>query len=174
MSNIDSVLHLTIGRFFKNLFKTRDDYELVMDRACGGNQRIPLFYLPEKSRESEYCNVDLMVLKRNKIRIIVEIEESNKKPTQVCGKFLTSALAQYYIHKSKNDEPIEMDDSVVFIQIVGTSKLAKDKTQKFKQWKALEESISKITPLKNSRITEYRLFNADQLDELSSFIRKIT
>jgi hypothetical protein len=150
------------------------DYYLIRDEACGGMQRIPLFYIEEKSRATEYCNVDLLVLKENKIRIIVEIEESDVKPTKICGKFLTSALASYYIHVSKKDEPIEMDNSVTFIQIVETSKLVKDKTSKIPQWKALERSIQNLLPLKNSRITEYKLFNTDELDDLTSFIKKIT
>jgi hypothetical protein len=130
---------------------------LIRDEACGGNQRIPLFCAAKRSPETEYCSVDLLVLKENKLKIIVEIEESNVKPTQVCGKFLTSALARYYIHDNKRNEPVEMNDSVAFIQIVDTSRPVKDKTAKFRQWKALEESISRIIPLKNSRITPYRL-----------------
>ena len=34
----------------------------------------------------------------------------------------------------------------------------KEKTRKFKQWAALEESIKGILPLNNSRITRYELF----------------
>ena len=149
-------------------------YCLIRDEACGGDQHIPLFHAIDKSRATEYCNVDLLVLKDNKIRIIVEIEKSNVKPTQVCGKFLTSALASYYIHNSKSNEPIEMGESVTFIQVVDTSKLVKDKTSKFEQWKALERSIQNMLPLRNSRMMEYRLFNTEELDELTSFIKKIT
>jgi hypothetical protein len=67
-----------------------------------------------------------------------------------------------------------MDDSVTFIQIVDTSKLVKDRTSKFKQWKTLEESINRIIPLKNSKITKYRLFGIDEPDKLTSFIKEIT
>lgn len=67
-----------------------------------------------------------------------------------------------------------MDDSVTFIQIVDTSKLVKDKTSKFKQWKALEESINRIMPLKNSKITSYRLLSTDELDDLTSLIKEMT
>lgn len=82
---------------------------LIKDKACGGDQRIPLFYMQRKSRDTEYCNVDLIVLKENRIRIIIEIEESNVKPTQICGKFLTSALAQYLIHESMNNDHVKME-----------------------------------------------------------------
>jgi hypothetical protein len=167
-------MHKTIGDIFKEALRGRPHYGLIRDKACGGKQRVPLFCATEKSRETEYCNVDLLVLKENKIRIVVEIEESNVKPTQICGKFLTSALANYYIHDSERNEPIRMDDSITFIQIVDTSKLVKDKTSKFKQWKALEESIKGIIPLKNSGITSYGLLSTDELDDLTSLIKEMT
>jgi len=165
-------MHETIGDIFKNALTP--NYSLIRDKACGGKQRIPLFNTAQKSRKTEYCNVDLLILKENKIRMIVEIEESNVKPTQICGKFLTSALSNYYIHSSNRNEPVEMDNSAVFLQIVDTSKLVKDRTSKFKQWKTLEESINRIIPLKNSKITKYRLFSIDELDKLTSFIKEIT
>ena len=110
-------LHKEIADKLESIFPPNS---LVKDEACGGNQRIPLFYDKEKSRETEYCNVDLLVLKENKIKAIIEIEESNVKPTQICGKFLTSALARYYIHENKENEPVEMYNCVAFIQIVDT------------------------------------------------------
>jgi len=165
--------HEIIGDIFEEALHERPHYSLIRDKACGGEQRIPLFSTAEKSRETEYCNVDLLVLSENKIRMIVEIEESNVKPTQICGKFLTSALANYYIHDSKRNKPVEMNGSVAFIQIVDTSKLVKSKTTKFKQWKALEKSINTITPLKNSKITSYKLLTTDELDKLAPLIMKI-
>jgi hypothetical protein len=166
-------MHEKIGNIIERALPS--EYKVMRDEACGGEQRLPLFYTAEKSRATEYCDVDLLVLKEDKIRIVVEIEESNVKPTQICGKFLTSAMSNYYIHDSKNNKPIEMGDSVTFIQIVDTSKLVRDKTSKFDQWKALEESINEILPLKNnSKITSYKLLNTDQLDELTLLIREIT
>ena len=114
----------------------------------------------------------MMVLKNDKIKLIVEIEESNVKPTQICGKFLTSALAKYYIHNSKGNRPIEMDENVTFLQILDTSKLVKEKTKKIKQWKQLETSINNVLPLKNSRITTYRILTTDELERLDSIIRE--
>ena len=103
-----------------------------------------------------------------KIKVIIEIEESNKKPTQICGKFLTSALTHYLIHKSLNNEPMAMDENVIFIQIVNVSKL-KNKTSKIEQWTSLEQSINSILPLKTSNITKYRLFFSNQV-ELMNFL----
>jgi len=164
-------MHKEIGKILKDSLPS--NYSLIRDKACGGKQRIPLFCIANKSRVTEYCNIDLLIIKENKIRIVVEIEESNVKPTQICGKFLTSALAHCYIHNSNNNEPIEMDESVTFIQIVDASRLMKDRTSKFKQLKTLEKSINRIIPLKNSKITKYRLFSTDELDKLASFIKKL-
>ena len=180
MSQKVNVLHLAIGKIFQDLLKDRRGFELLRDKACGGNQHIPMFCSSTKSKKSEYCNVDLMVLKNNKVKIIIEIEESNVKPTQICGKFLTSALARYFIHESKSNELIEMDDSVTFIQILDTSKLVKARTHKFMQWDELEESIRAVLPLKNSRTRRYALFydresdfnNKSNLNKLVSFVEE--
>ena len=66
-------------------------YDLLKDHACSGNQNIPLFSSKKKSNQTEYCNVDLLILKKDKIKVILEIEEADTKPTQICGKYLTSA-----------------------------------------------------------------------------------
>ncbi len=132
---------------------------LILDVACGGTQHIPLFCSDRKSRETEYCNVDMMVLKDNKIKVIIEIEESNVKPTQVCGKFLTSALSKHYIHRSGK---AEMDQSVTFIQILDTSTLVQGKTKKISQWDCLAKSINEILPLRShSSINRYVLLGCN-------------
>ena len=71
------------------------------------------------------------------------------------------------------NEPVGMDDPVTFIQIVDTWGLAKEKTSKYKQWKALEASIKKILPLKNSKIAQYRLLTTDEKSEFTQFIKEI-
>lgn len=131
---------------------------VIKDPACGGNQNIPLFCSLVKSNQTEYCNVDLLILKDNEIRVIVEIEEANITPTKIFGKFLTSALSSYYIHRTQNDVPIEMGDSVSFIQILDTSELKEDKTAKLNQWEYIENSIRDIVPVKNSKINNYKIF----------------
>ncbi len=130
--------------------------KIMKDPACGGEQNIPLFCSEDKSNKTEYCNVDLLILKDSKIRVIIEIEETDITPTQICGKFLTSALSSYFIHKSENNNLIRMSDSVSFIQILNTSRL-KEGTAKPNQWKNLEKSIRKILPIEGSRIRKYKL-----------------
>lgn len=154
--------------------------KVIKDPACGGRQHIPLFCSEKKSRETEYCNVDLLITKDNKIKVIIEIEEANIKPTQICGKFLTAALAPYFIHASEKNKRIGMADSVLFIQILDTSKLRIEKTSKTKQWERIEESLRNIAPMKGSKINSYKLFYGNKsnfnikqmVDYIIKFINK--
>ena len=171
-------LHKLIGDMIRE--SEFPNYTIIRDRACGGNQNIPLFCSPVKSNQTEYCNVDLLILKYNKIRVIIEIEETDITPSQICGKFLTSALSSYFIHSTRNDVPIGMGDSVSFIQILNTSELKGDKTAKFNQWKNIQDSIKEIVPIKNSKIDDYKLFfgdtssftEEDKRKEIIDYIRK--
>ena len=160
-------LHVAIGDLIED--SLGESAQLVRDQACGGNQQIPLFCSDKKSRRTEYCNVDLLVIQDGKIRVIVEIEESDVKPTQICGKFLTSALARYYIHETEGNVPIGMHDSVAFIQVVNTSNLESLSAKPY-QWKNLESSIGNILPIRDSNIKEYRLFTDLELNELVNYI----
>ncbi len=137
--------------------------EIIEDQACGGKQNIPLFSSKHKSNRTEYCDVDLLILKDGKIRVIIEIEETDVKPTQICGKFLTSALSRYFIHEYKNNVRVGMSDSVSFIQILNTAWL-KAGTAKIEQWENLEKSIMSILPIERSRIREYKLMYGNVSD----------
>jgi len=149
---MEHLLHKIIGECVNS--SEFPNCEIIKDPACGGQQNVPLFCSRDKSNETEYCNVDLLMIKDSKIRVIIEIEDTDDKPTQICGKFLTSALSSCYIHDSKNNTPIGMSDSVLFIQILNTSQL-KEKTSKIKQWENLEKSINNILPV--GKIKKYKL-----------------
>lgn len=130
-----------------------------------GNQRIPLFCSDKRSLATKYCDVDLLVLHNNRIRLVVEIEESNVKPTQIAGKFLTSALASHFIHDKHGVTAIPKDVQLVFFQFVDTTRL-KPKSVKRKQWQNIERSIHSLLPL--GGIVEYRLFCGDTTEFLGS------
>lgn len=149
-------LHQAVGSIISG--KNFPNCEIIMDKACGGKQSVPLFSTKSKTNMTEYCNVDILILQEGKIKVIIEIDESDIKPTQICGKFLTSALSNYYIHQSKKDIPIGKSDSVLFIQILGTSNLIIDKTSKIEQFRNIEESIQKVLPISDSHISKYSLF----------------
>jgi len=73
-----------------------------------------------------------------------------------------------------------MGNSVSFIQILDTSKLKEDKTAKFGQWKHIEESIRNITPVRDSKISDYRTFfgsindfaTEDKKREITCYIKR--
>lgn len=147
-------LHRIVGQCVSNC--RFPNCKIIKDPACGGRQNVPFFCSKDKLNKTEYCNVDLLMLKNNEIRVIIEIEETDITPTRICGKFLTSALSSYFIHESENNNPIRMSDSVLFVQILNTSRL-KERTAKLDQWKNLEKSIRKILPIQGSRIRKYKL-----------------
>jgi hypothetical protein len=41
----------------------------------------------QKNRESAMCKVDAMIVKKGRIEVVVEIEESGFSPTKIFGKF---------------------------------------------------------------------------------------
>lgn len=138
-------LHKKIAEWFVNKYKHESDVSIIKDSACGGKQHIPLFIgkYEDKSRATNMCNVDLLVIKDNKIAIVVEIEESNIIPTQICGKFLTTVLSDYFSHRKQDGKPFYFSDLPCFIQILDDSKLIKYKTSKDIQGKNIINSISK-------------------------------
>ena len=176
---MDHPLHKAIGDIFSA--DLLPGYEILKDPACADDgQNIPLFCSEKKSNQTEYCNVDLLIVKSNKIKVIIEIEEANIKPTQICGKFLTSALSFCYIGKYNDNKPVSMDDIVLFIQILDTSNL-EEGTHKPKQWRNIEESITQIIPVGDSKIRKYSLFygeatefgvDGEKRKELVDFIRE--
>jgi len=95
-------LHFLIGEHLKSV--DFGNVQKISDTACGGKQHIPLFLTDVKSRDNQLCKVDYMIIKNKKIKVIIEIEEANIKPTQILGKLLASAIAKYYIHETPNIE----------------------------------------------------------------------
>ena len=137
------------------------DCEVLRDPACipewesGEHHKVPLYCSTKRSRASKFCDVDILMLKDEEIKVIIEIEESDTSPIRICGKLLSSALSLYHI-TSSNDERFGMGNSVMFIQIVDTSRLAKGSSKK-EQWKNLEGSIKELLQSMKTPIKRYRL-----------------
>jgi hypothetical protein len=131
--------------------------QVIRDLACGGNQYIPFYSYPEKSRKATYCNVDMAILKNGQIKVIIEIEESDVKPLHVIGKFFSSALSPYHFDRSKNSIS-RMKCGVLFVQILDISKINKEKSVKPYQWRNIEKSINKIIPKLGMHIIGYKMY----------------
>lgn len=169
-------LHCAIGTHLEIEFRGLAEIKVVRDPACGGSQHIPLFLTEDKSRDNRLCQVDLMILKNNKIKIIIEIEESNIKPTQILGKLFASTIAKYYIHQTENFNKIKMSDDVCFIQVLDT-KVLKEKSKKIKQWENIEEETKKVLEKLDYPINAYKIFygklnDEKLLDDISQYIKK--
>jgi hypothetical protein len=106
------------------------------------------------------------------VKIVVEIEEANVKPVHIFGKFFTCALSRYFIHERKNNAPIPMADSVLFVQILDTSKLKQNGTAKINQWRNIERSIQVVIPIKASRFDHYKLFFGDSRAFVANGVEK--
>lgn len=132
--------------------------ELIRDPACDGGQHLPLFVGPDRGRDTQMCNVDLLVLSGGRVKVIVEIEESGFLPTKICGKLLQAALATHFIHDAQGGKPLPYDDDVLFIEVVDGAKCLKPGSRKKEQGELIASEIQKLLPLRRPGITEYRLF----------------
>lgn len=133
-------LHKVVGDLLKE-FAEKNNYEAIRAPECGGDKNIPLFR-EKKSNDQEMCNVDAILLKDNKVVVVIEIEESNIKPTHICGKYLATALSKRYIPNTESNA-IELDNkSVNFIQILDTKSL-KQASKKPIQFNNIKEDLKR-------------------------------
>ncbi len=149
-------LHHALGQCLTNGLP---GVEVLLDAACGGSQHLPLFMSAQRSRATEVCDVDALVMKRGQIRLIIEIEESSINPTQLAGKVLASALASHYIHETQ-PRPVRLAQPVRSIQVVDASLLAPG-SSKQAQFRQIEARIRALLPLPGSSITGYSLLEID-------------
>ena len=91
--------------------------------------------------ETRLCNVDAALVKGENITAVFEIEESDDKPTKICGKFLTTALAKAYC-RGKTERKCLPENSVVFIQVIKTG--SKHKIGQIEKIQSLLNEITKI------------------------------
>jgi len=155
--------HKIIGDIFTDENFPFEGIRILKDAACGGDHTLPLFCSDVRSYATRYTCVDLMIIKDQKIKVIMEIEESNVKPLHLFGKYLASAMVKCYIY---GREKIGMDISVVFVQILDNSR-QKRKSARNEQWENVKMSIQSINPVKGSSIKEYKIFYGNQTDFIS-------
>lgn len=162
-AKVEHKLHKDIGsRFKKELTEDKIPGICVhRDPACSyatnGDEGalLQLGGYVEMTRDTRHCCVDMLVTIADQVRVIVEIEEANIKPTQICGKFLTAALSKYYTVRARQT-PIEIKGPVLFIQVVRTEGLQKN-SKKMPQLVRLRDAIKNLPQQIDSPITEYIL-----------------
>jgi hypothetical protein len=141
-----SKLHKLVGNIINNYCNNNLNSNLLafQDFACmpSSKQKIPLFILDIKKRETNLCNVDIIIVKNNKIKIVIEVDESDIKPTQICGKFLTTALSNRYEHNNGKKVKYLFSNKYLFIQIIKLD--PKKNSKKEIQIRNLESGIKAI------------------------------
>jgi hypothetical protein len=166
MSKIKHTLHLEVAEAITGIIKTKKlPLECKLDEACGGRQHLPFFLTFRPSRESAVSNVDLMVLKDDKIKLVCEIEESGFNPTKIFGKIFTTASAK--VCRLVGKKYIELDDDAVFLQVISNSSFKED-SQKEDQGEIIENEIYHKLKLYNSWIKSYRLIFGNEKDFVKS------
>jgi hypothetical protein len=164
MGNVHE-LHKYIGDELEKNFQI-GKCNVHRDPACDGNELITLFITEKKSRKNGLCKVDALITKDDKVKVIIEIEESGFSPTKICGKYLTSALAKSYID-AKGSEKVLNSKSVLFIEVIDISKLLKDimkkeNSLKKEQLDLLKEEITEMNKrIGYGCIKEYKLVYFD-------------
>ena len=182
---IEHPLHSGIGSVLRHIMKKYaakkcgSSGKVTLARECDGDHNLPLFTAPDdkKSNATELCNVDAIIMIDQKIKIILEIEESGFLPTKICGKYLTSNLAKYYQYK--NGSPIALDSSIVtFIQVLDTQNQSEDKQKQFKHIETAIKNLINVAEdnkFEHGCIKDYNivLINAKDIKTLKSIDEKI-
>jgi hypothetical protein len=143
-----------------------------------GNVRIPLYFVDESGRSASYCNVDLLIIKDDKIRAIFEVEEGGIDPIRICGTYLMSSFSQFHIHNEEDQgRRIPMDPNATFIQIINAPTPIVTRIDKAGQLEKIKKMITS-NPIKNSNITDYELLTGTSTEfkkddrELLSVVKK--
>lgn len=96
--------HKVIGDIFVPENFPVEGIDILKDTACGGEHTLPLFCSDLRSYATRYACVDLMIIKDRKIKVIMEIEESNVKPLHLFGKYLAQLWRNIIFMRKMNTE----------------------------------------------------------------------
>jgi hypothetical protein len=142
------------------------------------NVRIPLYFVDESGRSASYCNVDLLIIKDDRIKVIFEVEEGGIDPIRICGNYLMSSFSQFHIHNEKEQgRRIPMDSNATYIQIINAPRPIVTRIDRVGQLENIKKMITS-NPIKNSNITNYELLTGTSTDfekddkELVSVVKK--
>jgi len=147
-------LHIIIGKII--LGAELSGCQVILGKDCGGDQNIQLFCKDEAGYATRFCSVDAIVLKDGKVKVIIEIEESDIRPMALCGKAFVSALAPHFIHQGKS-YPIA--PHAFFIQVIDTKELS-PRSSKLPQCRHLIELVREALST-SGRNMEYDIFHGD-------------
>lgn len=134
-------VHMAVGECLRSYSK-KFGMTCYLDPACGGSTFLPLF-TDGHSRKTETCKVDALIVRENRIKLVVEIEESNIKPTQILGKYLTTAVSKHFTHTKLLGEGVHCPlSNSAFLQIAFLGNLPEG-SQKPDQLELLRDEIKR-------------------------------
>ena len=147
-------LHQVVGEIVSRNFKEN----VKLDYACCKNedfkQQLPLFSSEDATRETQLCKVDMLVVSENEVKVVIEIEESGRIPTKICGKFITTALAKLY--KPYKGKALFLASPLLFIQVLSSNGIP-NKSSIPNQLCNIEKAMRNISNV-NGRQMYYFLF----------------
>jgi hypothetical protein len=166
--NQTHILHKQVAKTIHNIGRSHK-YEVIVDYACvfdgypGRNQRIPFFLSDDAARYTTVSNVDIILIKNKKVKLVCEIEESGFIPTKIFGKLFSTAFADICrLWDGKKHHLYNLDNNSVFIEVM--EKPLPEETKKIAQGNLIEKKINKNLKTINSWIKKYRLIYGDDKD----------
>lgn len=114
-------LHQVVGNIVTHSFGEKVKLDYACCNSMDFKQQLPLFSSEDTSRETQLCKVDMLIVSENKVRVVIEIEESGRIPTKICGKFLTTGLAKLY--KPYKGNALLLASPLLFIQVLSSEGL---------------------------------------------------
>ena len=151
---VEHKLHQVVGEIVTGSFRENVKFDYACCKNMDSRQQLPLFSSEDTSRETQLCKVDMLIVAENKVKVVIEIEESGRIPTKICGKFLTTGLAKLY--KPHKGNALPLASPLLFIQVL-SSKGIPEKSSIPNQLRNIERAMRKISNV-DDRQMYYLLF----------------
>lgn len=150
-------LHQVVGKIITRNFGKYAKLDYACCKSEDFKRQLPLFSSEETSRETQLCKVDIILVSEDKVKVVIEIEESGRIPTKICGKFLTTGLAKLY--KPHKGSILLLASPLLFIQVLSSKGIPK-KSSIPNQLHNIEMAMRKINNV-DGRQMYYLLFAGD-------------
>jgi hypothetical protein len=147
----------TLGAVLVSFFNNPPTSHVIAAPECGGGHRIQFFSAGTRSRGTNYCWPDLVIIQNNKVRVIVELEQSGiVSAGKISSKLIPVLLSSCACNEDIDGGTIAISREATLIQVVNTT-LLKPVTRKLRQYENLEADIRGLLPL--GCIARYFLFS---------------
>ncbi|MCX6250553.1 MAG: hypothetical protein NTX61_07370 [Bacteroidetes bacterium] len=160
------LLHEEVAKAFESI-APKHGLIVQLDEACVDRtsgkilQHLPFFLSVNAHNDTEITNVDLMLSKNDKVKLVCEIEESDISPVRTYGKAFTAATA--IMCQLVDDTRYDVDKNGVFIQVLSNHKLPVG-SNKQQQGVNIEVAINDLLRYGGSWIKKYYLIYGDVND----------